>query len=174
MRVTTRSLPSRPAHRRPLARRVARGAGALALVSTLACGGVAVDGSTGVNGGGSGTGTSGGGGGGGGSQTSSALVGRWSRVLFFFDMFGSLHSSETEWVFSADGSAARTVITRNITEGFADATVAFARWRAEGNDVVITYQPPDAGTVRFSFRFESSASGTLLFLGETQFLRVAS
>lgn len=172
MRVTTRLLPSRPSHRGPLARRVALGAGALALVSTLACGGVAVDGSTGVNGGGSGTGTSEGGGG--GSQTSSALVGRWSRVLFFFDMFGSLHSSETEWVFSADGSAARTVITRNITEGFADATVAFARWQAEGNDVVITYQPPDAGTVRFRFRFESSASGTLLFLGETQFLRVSS
>ena len=150
-------------------RAAALGAGALALASGLACGGIG-DGSTGVNGG-TGTGT---GGGGGGSQASSALVGRWNRIIYFYDTFGSLHSSETEWVFAADGSAARTVITRNLSEGFADAAVLLARWRVEGSEVVIAYQPPNTGTVRFRYRFEASAVGTLLFLGETQFVRVAS
>lgn len=143
----------------------------LALAAVLACGG-AGDGSTGVNAG-SGTGT-GGGAGGGGSQSSSALVGRWNRIIYFYDNFGSLHSSETEWIFAADGSAARTVITRNLTEGFADAAVLLARWRVEGSEVVIAYQPPNTGTVRFGYRFEASSVGTLLFLGETQFVRVAS
>lgn len=157
--------------RAAFARAAARGAGALALASVLACGGVG-DGPAGVNGG-TGTGT-GGSGGGGGTQSSSALVGRWNRIIYFYDAFGSLHSSETEWVFAADGSAARTVITRNLSEGFADAAVLLARWRVEGSEVVITYQPPNAGTVRFGYRFEASSVGTLLFLGETQFVRVAS
>lgn len=137
----------------------------------LACGG-AGDGPTGINGGGTEAGT--GGGAGGGSQASSALVGRWNRIVYFYDAFGSLHSSETEWVFAADGSAARTVITRNLTEGFADASVLLARWRVEGSEVVISYQPPDAGTVRFGYRFEGSSVGTLLYLGETQFVRASS
>ena len=170
-RVKTPGFAPMSPRRAAFARAAARGAGALALASVLACGG-AGDGPTSVTGG-FGTGTGGSGTGGGGSQASSALVGRWNRIIYFYDAFGSLHSSETEWLFAADGSAARTVITRNLSEGFADAAVLLARWRVEGSEVVITYQPPNTGTVRFGYRFEASAAGTLLFLGETQFVRVA-
>lgn len=169
-------MPTRPATAKaPLRaagiRRLACAIAALALSSVLGCGGGAVRDPTGVNGGGAGAGS---GSGGGGTPASAALVGRWNRIIYFYDAFGSLSASETEWVFAADGGAARTVITRNLSQGFADATVALARWRVEAGEVVITYQPPDAGTVRFTYRFESSSIGTLLFLGETQFVRVPS
>ena len=112
-------------------------------LALLACGGSDVTGTAGA-----GTGTSGGGSGSGGN-TDSGLVGRWTRTLYFYDEFGGLHSSRTEWTFAADGGAARTVTATNWSDGWSDATVALARWRTEGGEVVITYQPPDSGTARF-------------------------
>lgn len=133
----------------------------------LACTGSEITGSAGP-----GTGTPGGGNGGGTNE--SALVGRWTRTIYFYDDFGGLHSSRTEWTFAADGGAARTVTATNWDDGWSDATVSLARWRTEGSEVVITFQPPDAGTVRFSYRFESTIDGPLLWLGSTAFFRVTS
>ena len=135
----------------------------------LACGGSDVTGTAGA-----GTGTSGGSGGGTGSgNVDSGLVGRWTRTVYFHDDLGTLHSSRTEWTFAADGSAARTVTATNWTDSWSDATVALARWRTEAGDVVITFQPPDAGTARFEYRFENTIDGPLLWLGTTAFFRVS-
>jgi hypothetical protein len=139
----------------------------VAAMALLACGGSEVTGTAGA-----GSGTSGGGTGSGGGNVDSGLVGRWTRTIYFYDEFGGLHSSRTEWTFAADGSAARTVTATNWSDGWSDATVSLARWRTEAGEVVITYQLPDAGTARFAYRFENTIDGPLLWLGATAFFRV--
>ena len=68
----------------------------------------------------------------------------------------------------------RTVYARNETWGTTDATVTIARWRVEGADVEITWQPPFAGTSRYSYGFESSATyGEILYLAGTPYVPVA-
>ena len=150
-------------------RRAARGLLALALLAAGACGGAGADGSVGPGGG-----IIGGSGNGGGDTGAIAerFVGRWSRIIYFYDEFGDLHSSQTVWTFALDGGGARTVFARNETMGWEDATVTLVRWSLQGPDVVVTYQPPDAGGARFDYRFESTASGEVLFLAGTAFLRI--
>jgi hypothetical protein len=140
---------------------------AMVLAGALACGGADVTGTAGR-----GTGTSGGGTDGGTTTGDARLVGRWSRTVYFYDEYGSLNSSRTEWTFAADGAAARTVTATNWDLGLSDAVVALARWSTAGNEIVIAYQPPDAGTVRFAFRFESTIDGPMLWLGEAGFFRL--
>jgi len=90
------------------------------------------------------------------SSGSSLVVGQWSRVLLFSDAAGNLQSSETVWYFGSDGFATRTVITRNVAYGFADRIVAQARWSLNGRTILITFLPPDRGSLQFSFYVDDS------------------
>ena len=139
-----------------------------ALLVAAGCSGGAADGSVGPGGvviGGSGGGDN-------GTVAASRFVGRWSRIVYFYDAYGDLNSSQTVWTFAADGGGARTVYARNETWGYEDATVTLVRWVVQGPDIVVTYQPPDAGSARFDYRFESTASGEVLYLLGTPFLRI--
>lgn len=89
---------------------------------------------------------------GGGSAASTALVGTWRRVLFFFTDDGSSGSNETTWRFNSDGTASRLTVTRNFTAGLFDAQTVDARWEALTQSVRITYLPPSSGTFEFSYR----------------------
>lgn len=89
---------------------------------------------------------------GGGSAASTALVGTWRRVLFFFTDDGSSASNETTWRFNSDGTASRLTVTRNFTAGLFDAQTVDARWEALTQSVRITYLPPSSGTFEFSYR----------------------
>lgn len=106
------------------------------------------------------------------STFDAALLGRWRRVVLFTATDGTSNSSETTWTFAGDGSALRTVVSRNISYGLADAVNAAASWRTEGSTVVITYRPPDRGTVRFAYAVERSAFGDALRLNSQSFVRV--
>ena len=150
-----------------------RHAAAIAILALVAgCSGEPADNMVGPGTGGS-TGTGGAGGSAGGSAET-RLVGSWSYIVYFFDDYGDYRSSQTVWSFSEDGVAVRTVYARNETWGTSDATVTIARWRVDGGDVEITWQPPFAGTSRFSYRFESSATyGEILYLAGTPYFPVA-
>ena len=89
---------------------------------------------------------------GGGSAASTALVGTWRRILFFFADDGSAASNETTWRFNSDGSASRLTVTRNYTAGLFDSQSVDARWEALTQSVRITYLPPSSGTFEFSYR----------------------
>lgn len=80
------------------------------------------------------------------------LVGSWWRIVLFTDDDGTSHASETTWQFAASGRATRTVVATNLTFGFFDTVVAHASWRTEGGTVVITYDAPGSGTVRFAYQ----------------------
>lgn len=101
-------------------------------------------------------------------ERDAALVGSWWRILVFTDEDGTVHSSETTWRFDATGNATRTVVATNLTHGFFDTVVAGARWRTEGGDVVITFVPPNSGTVRFAYRVTADT----LLLDTRAFLRL--
>lgn len=155
--------PRRPA-RLTLAAAALLAAGALA-----ACGGGGVDLGTGVAAGG--TGQMGGTGGTGASQAGSPLVGRWWR-LFTFASQGAARTSETFWTFNADGSARRTLITTNVTDGVADVVAYTARWRQIGTEVEVTYLSPVQGTVRFLWAIERGGGADVLYLDDTWFQRL--
>jgi hypothetical protein len=155
-------------HRRHRARLTPLAAAALAaLVATLAaCGaGGVVDYGTGVTGGG--TGTTGGTGG----QTTAPFLGRWWR-LYTFTSGGAARTSETFWDFRSDGSAVRTLITTNVTDGVADAVVWVGRWRMIGGEVEITYTSPTTGVVRFRWTIERGLNGDVLYLDDVWFQRL--
>ena len=102
-----------------------------------------------------------------------ALFGVWRRTLYFQGVDGSTNSSETSWRFSPDGFAVRTVVARNLTFGYADAVHAVALWRVEAGAVVLTFQPPDAGTVRFAYAVDRVGGGVLV-LGRERYARVGA
>jgi hypothetical protein len=97
-----------------------------------------------------------------------ALVGLWTRVVVLTDNFGDTHSSRTTWEFRSDGSATRTVVAQNLSLGVSDVIIARATWRTEGSTLVITFQPPDAGTSRFFFAIFSD----VLTLDGRDFVRI--
>ena len=97
-----------------------------------------------------------------------ALVGSWWRILLFTEDDGTTHASETTWRFDAGGGATRTVVATNLTYGWFDTVVTGARWRTEGGSVVIAYETPDGGTVRFAYR----VSGDTLVLDTRAFVRI--
>lgn len=84
-------------------------------------------------------------------NTSLALVGRWERFVLFTDAGGAVHASETLWDFRTDGTALRTVVTRNLTDGFADAITTIANWRVQGSTLVLEFVSPASGTAQFFF-----------------------
>lgn len=104
----------------------------------------------------------------GGGANAITIEGTWRRTLVFFDDFGFLHSSETTWTFAAGGSAERTIVTTNITLEESDTTVTTGRWRLDGSNVVIEFEPPGTGTITLEVRVQ----GTSLFLAGQEYLRV--
>jgi hypothetical protein len=96
------------------------------------------------------------------------IVGLWTRVMVIADNAGNAHSSRTTWEFRSDGSAARTVVTQNLSAGISDAISANASWHTEGSTLVITFRAPDSGTSRFSF----FVSGNVLTLDGRDFVRI--
>lgn len=97
-----------------------------------------------------------------------SLVGIWTRLVVFTDDLGTAHSSRTTWEFRSDGSATRSVITRNLSIGVADVLTAHASWRTEGSTLVIAFRSPDSGTSRFAF----SLFANTLTLDGRDFVRV--
>jgi hypothetical protein len=106
--------------------------------------------------------------GGGGPVVSITIEGTWRRTLVFFDDFGFMHSSETTWTFDAGGTARRTVVATNITLGAADTLLTEARWRIDGNRLIIDFTAPSPGTITLDVRVQ----GTTLFLAGQEYQRV--
>ena len=103
------------------------------------------------------------GGAGGGSSTSSALVGTWNRTVFLLLADGSAGSTETLWQFAADGTGARTVTARNFSAGVFDVFLTNVTWQATSTTVRVTFQPPQSGTVDYSWLVRGD---TLLLAGQ--------
>jgi hypothetical protein len=136
----------------------------------VACAGVEVIAGTGGGGrGGTTIGTGGGTGGtGGGPSLNSAVVGRWTRVLFVYSDNGDAHESRTTWEFRQDGSALRSVTAWNLSQGIYDTVVSVATWSTTGSQLTITYVAPTAGAAAFAF----SVNGDVLTIGLDQFARL--
>lgn len=120
---------------------------------------------------GTGTGTGGtviGTGGGSGITGSSLLLGRWTRAILLQDGSGSIHESRTTWEFRQDGSAIRTVLAWNLTQGFYDTVVTVAQWRTAGSQLTLTYLAPATGTAAFGF----GVNGDILTIGPDQYARL--
>lgn len=97
-----------------------------------------------------------------------ALVGTWRRIIFFIDDAGVPRSSETTWRFDASGTTARSVVARDLSSGLSDAVVITGSWHVENAEVVVTFDPPAGGQVRFS----ASVAGDTLFLASQPYMRV--
>ncbi|MFL5581419.1 MAG: hypothetical protein ACJ8AO_13700 [Gemmatimonadaceae bacterium] len=108
---------------------------------------------------------------GGGGQTSSQVVGAWWRLVSF-ESGGAARTSETYWDFFADGTAKRTLVTTNLTDGVAEALVWSGRWRTIADEIEITYTAPVQGTVRFRWRVERGAEFEILWLDDLWFRRL--
>ena len=160
--------PPRPTRTLPL--RTLRLAFALGALALAGCAGVEVLGtdSTLVGGGGTGGGGVIGGGGSGGGAHATAMVGQWTRALLVEGPDGDIHESRTTWEFRADGSAIRTVVAWNWTEGIYDTLNSVAQWTTSGSNITITYIAGATGTLTLGWRVD----GDVLTLGPDQFARV--
>jgi hypothetical protein len=150
---------------RPRLRIVALNAVLAACALQAACAGVEVISGTGGALGGSNGGTMVGTGGG---STSSALLGRWTRVILLIADDGQAHESRTTWEFRQDGSAIRTVTAWNLSQGVFDTLTSVAQWSANGSQLTITYIAPATGTATFSY----SINGDVLTVGPDQYARL--
>ena len=152
-------------------RTVALNAVLAACALQAACAGVEViSGTAGAPGGSTGgtlVGTGAGSGTGGGS-TSSALLGRWTRVILLIADDGQAHESRTTWEFRQDGSAIRSVTAWNLSQGVFDTITSVAQWSANGSQLTITYIAPSTGTATFSY----SINGDVLTVGPDQYARL--
>ena len=95
-----------------------------------------------------------------------ALVGRWLNVRFLVDDFGDLHASETTWQFYSDLCATKTLVTRNLSEGFYDVIVDTFRWSTTGE--LLSIRSPSGTNLSLAYRI----SGDTLFLVTQPFLRL--
>jgi hypothetical protein len=109
---------------------------------------------------------------GGQSRLDPALLGRWRRVRVFTANDGTTHTSETTWAFAGDGSALRTVVSRNVSFNLADGASTSAFWRTEPGVLVVTFRPPEGGVTRFAYVVDRSAYGDVLYLAGEPFARV--
>lgn len=99
--------------------------------------------------------------------STSGVVGTWVRSVSFVDEFGATRTTETTWVFKADGTATRTIIVRNSAAGSTDRTESTGRWQVLGDQLAIDFQTPITGRVTILF----SRVGDSLILGGETFLR---
>ena len=137
-----------------------------------ACAGVEVisgaGGAPGGSNGGSMVGTGGGSGTGGGGSASSAVLGRWTRVILLVADNGDAHESRTTWEFRQDGSAIRTVTAWNLSQGVYDVLTTVAQWSTSGSQLTITYIAPTTGIATFAY----SIDGDVLTIGPDQYARL--
>ncbi len=101
----------------------------------------------------------------GGGAVSASLTGSWRRVLYFSDG-NAIRASVTTWSFDGRGGATRVVTAQNLTAGVADAVVSSGTYTATASTVTVRFVTPDAGTVRYGWRVETSATNPVptLFL----------
>jgi hypothetical protein len=101
-----------------------------------------------------------------------ALVGRWRRAVAVAAGYATAGSSETTWTFAADGSALRSVVTRDPALGLVDSYTVAASWRADGRTVLIALRSPELGPARFTYAVVRTTSGDVLYLDGQGFQRV--
>ena len=103
-----------------------------------------------------------------GTSGSSVLLGTWTRAILLADGSGDVHESRTTWEFRQDGSAIRTVLAWNLSQGFYDTIVTVAQWRVSGAQLTITYIAPATGTASFAY----AVNNDILTIGPDQFARL--
>jgi hypothetical protein len=101
------------------------------------------------------------------------LVGRWSRVTYYRDGAGALHSAETRWEFLASGSASRTIVTTNITYDLQDVERRDGRWTATASEISVILEPPAAGSMRMRWTIDRASAPAVLLLDGVPFQRVS-
>ncbi len=101
----------------------------------------------------------------GGSQQT-ALLGRWQRVVQI-NVGGVLHAQETTWEFRSDGLAIQTIITRELSSGFGDASVTTAHWSTSGRTLFLDFLSRP-GSAQLDF----SVFGNVLRLNGQDFVRI--
>ncbi len=99
--------------------------------------------------------------------STSGVVGTWTRSVSFVDEFGATKTTETTWVFNADGSATRTITVRSSAAGPTTTTESTARWQVQADQVAIDFVTPSPARVTLQF----SRVGDSLILGGETFLR---
>jgi hypothetical protein len=104
----------------------------------------------------------------GGTTGSTALLGTWTRAILLAGDNGDIHESRTTWEFRQDGSAVRTVLAWNLSQGLYDTIVSVAQWRTNGSQLTLTYIAGSTGTASFSF----GVNGDILTIGPDQFARL--
>jgi len=109
----------------------------------------------------------------GGTTTSAdpnvALVGTWRRTVIFVDEFGDSRSIETTWQFAGDGSAARTIVTTNLTLQTSEVVVTRARWRIQESSIVLEFTDPLSAPILVDFLILDDE----LILGGELFTRIS-
>ena len=108
--------------------------------------------------GGPGSGTSG--------TINTAVVGTWSRTVVFVDERGIPRENETTWAFNQDGTAVRTIISRNVAAGISERQDALANWQVVNNEIVVDWLAPFTGRLRLAFIREGDQ---LVLAGQTFF-----
>ncbi len=103
----------------------------------------------------------------GASVANALVVGTWTLKFVFVDAIGIARSTETTWTFNADGTAFRSMITRNFLDAIVDRQDAFARWEVQADQIVITFTSPFTGRVPLQFQ----RNGDRLILGGQTFVR---
>ncbi len=101
------------------------------------------------------------------TTSTSGVVGTWTRSVSFVDEFGATKTTETTWVFNADGSATRTISVRSSAAGPTTTTESTARWQVQADQVAIDFVTPNPARVTLQF----SRVGDSLILGGETFLR---
>ncbi|MGH7696228.1 MAG: hypothetical protein ACRENH_14680 [Gemmatimonadaceae bacterium] len=101
------------------------------------------------------------------TTSTAGVVGTWTRSVSFVDEFGATKTTETTWVFNADGSATRTITVRSSASGPNTTTESTARWQVQGDQVAIDFVTPSPARVTLQF----SRVGDSLILGGETFLR---
>lgn len=101
--------------------------------------------------------------------STSGVVGTWTRSVSFVDAFRTTRTTETTWVFNADGSVTRTIITRNSATSASDRTDTTGRWQVQGDQLLIDFVTPFTGRVTLQF---VRTGDTLILAGETFLLTV--
>ena len=94
------------------------------------------------------------------------LVGTWVHQ-HYFTSGGDTHLSETWWTFRAGGSATRSLLTTNLTDGIYDRIDRAAAWSADGRTLEIRYTDAPAEVQRFAYELAEP----VLTIGSSVFIR---
>ena len=97
----------------------------------------------------------------------SLVVGTWARSEVFLDTLGIPRTQETTWMFNADGTATRTIVTRSSLDPIVDRQDASALWELQGEEILIDFTAPFTGQLQLTFE----RLGDRLILGGQTFLR---